>query len=759
MSLNKVLNRPLFIQQALRKGALKPIQAKIGRMIGLPVGGSSAYNPMRVPAINQQGFYGRNIRLAIPRARQNVLGVKPGQSYWKTLGRDMKNLPGSFGQQVMKPRTSVPFGLGGGLGRVLGFEGIYSGVSNTTDKLGMKPGALKTVVDLAGSTALAFNPYARAAGLAYSGYKMGRAGLGALYDKFSGQPVGTTREALTMNMGEPLNLFGPIDPSKPKGRGAIKKAEAERKKLVAEEGSEVGIVQPDVLTAPENETQVGKTKVVDLDKVTKNKRGEILKTTVPVQMASATQTSEEPNVDMVGDPAQFSGEDPFITPPEPPIETVGKPGDKEKDVDVKSAMKSRLSEQLQLAREIQAEMTQGRTSNSRAVFLSTLAAGLMSGTTSKSGLGGALEVLGQALGPAVNNSVMIKMKEDEMDDRMLERALNFSLNYLKAQNDAAALPETKDIGVIQFRNPNGVVVNTAGRVLKDGTKQIATGRIVSGVSEYRTVPANAKFIKNDDANKETLDISKDLGGKYGALKLINRSLGIIEKGDADAGVTGLFGLYSGRVGDALGDIFDYKKSQDKTGGQISFKAEQLKAAKRLVNSGEFDNITDAKNYLNKQFGSFNSIYNKNLKSIEGRIKDGSKLDYERLAINETVLVYRLANSLKSKDRLTQKDIQMAKELVKVFPAFRGEASVISSLIAVSETIMDDIREKEKTYLEAGGATEYLINERIDAGLIPSTSTEQNISPFMFKQLEDRKKAIQGLSEDELEKKLGTNLFG
>ena len=100
----------------------------------------------------------------------------------------------------------------------------------------------------------------------------------------------------------------------------------------------------------------------------------------------------------------------------------------------------------------------------------------------------------------------------------------------------------------------------------------------------------------------------------------------------------------------------------------------------------------------------------------------SKLDYERLAINETVLVYRLANSLKSKDRLTQKDIQMAKELVKVFPAFRGEASVISSLIAVSETIMDDIKEKENLYLQAGGGTEFLVNSRIDAGLIPSTGS-------------------------------------
>jgi len=732
MSLNAVLNRPLFRQQALSKGVLKPITAQTGIMVGDPISvGAQPFNP----------------RTPVPAIRPNI---------FKRAVGDIK----SFAQrpsQFFVPGKTNRFTPGAGSAAAIAFGGLLPLVQMSRRKLGIKDDTgLATAVDLLGAGALSAFPVTRTIGL---GLQAGRFGLGAL-DYLRNQPIGTTREKIfPQDLGQPLGLFGPIDPTQPRGRGAKKKAIEERKKLVQAEGSEMGIVQPDVLTAPENETQVGKTKVVDLDKVTKNKRGEILKTTVPVQTASATQTSEEPNVDMVGDPAQFIGEDPFITPPETPIETVEKPGDKEKDVDVKSAMKSRLSEQLQLAREIQAEMTQGRTSNSRAVFLSTLAAGLMSGTTSKSGLGGALEVFGQALGPAVNNSVMVKMKEDELDDRMLERALNFSLNYLKAQNDAAALPETKDIGVIQFRNRNGVVVNTAGRVLKDGTKQIATGEIVNGISEYRTVPANAKFIKNDDANKETLDISKDLAGKYGALKLINRSLGIIEKGEADAGVTGLFGLYSGRVGDALGDIFDYKKSQDKAAGQISFKAEQLKAAKRLVNSGEFDNITDARNYLNKQFGSFNTIYKKNLRSIKGRVKDGSKLDYERLAINETVLVYRLANSLKSKDRLTQKDIQMAKELVKVFPAFRGEASVISSLIAVSETIMDDIREKEKTYLEAGGATEYLINERIDAGLIPSTSTEQNISPFMFKQLEERKKSIQGLSEEELEQRLGTNLFG
>ena len=51
------------------------------------------------------------------------------------------------------------------------------------------------------------------------------------------------------------------------------------------------------------------------------------------------------------------------------------------------------------------------------------------------------------------------------------------------------------------------------------------------------------------------------------------------------------------------------------------------------------------------------------------------------------LVYKLANSLKSKDRLTQKDIEMAKGLVKVFPLLIFQRNVIASLTATAETIL------------------------------------------------------------------------
>ena len=716
MSLNKILNRPLFRKEALRKGALKPITAQTGIMVGEPIlGGTQTINP----------------RTPVPAVRPNIFKRAVGDI------RAFAQRPGQF----FVPGRTNRFTPGRGTAATIAFGGLLPLVQMSRRKLGIKDDTgLATAVDLLGAGALSAFPITRAVGM---GLSAGRFGLGAL-DYLRNQPIGTTRTAIfPQDLGQPLGLFGPIDPNKPRGRGAVKKAAEERKRLAKQaeaEGSEVAIatppLQPDALAQPQNETEIGGKKVVDLDKT--------------------IQGDRIPNVNMVGDPAQFYKDDPFLTSkPDAPVEEPKKdlPEKKETVTTQANTKRNALSQQLELAKQIQAEMMEGRPSNARTIFLTNLATGLLTGTTRKKGLGGALEVFGQALGPAVNNSVMVRMKEDELNDRLLERAMDFSINYLKAQNDGLKLPDTKDIGVIQYTNKNGVVINVPGRVLKDGTKQRATGRIVNGISEYQTVPATAKFIKNDDANSETLKVAGDLGGKYGALKLINRSLGIIERGDAEAGVVGLFGLYSGRLTDAIGDIFDYGKETNKVAGRTEFNIEKRKAAVRLVNSGEFKDITEAERYLNKQLGAnFDSIYRKNYNQIKKRIKDGKKLDYERLAINETVLVYRLANSLKSKDRLTQKDIQMAKELVKVFPAFRGEASVVSSLIAVSETIMDDIKEKENLYLQAGGPTEFLVNSRIDAGLIPQEGADfDNLTPFVFQQLEQRKKSVGAKSQEELKR--------
>ena len=42
-------------------------------------------------------------------------------------------------------------------------------------------------------------------------------------------------------------------------------------------------MQPDALKEPQNETKIGQTEVADLNKIVRNKRGDVLEPTVPVQ--------------------------------------------------------------------------------------------------------------------------------------------------------------------------------------------------------------------------------------------------------------------------------------------------------------------------------------------------------------------------------------------------------------------------------------------------------------------------------------------
>ena len=110
----------------------------------------------------------------------------------------------------------------------------------------------------------------------------------------------------------------------------------------------------------------------------------------------------------------------------------------------------------------------------------------------------------------------------------------------------------------------------------------------------------------------------------------------------------------------------------------------------------------------------------------GAFKDETdSANLERLAINETVLTYALANSLKDKDRLTQKDIQMAKQLVNVFPLLRGQKQVIKSLEAVNETILADIKRLENDYQFAfDGDTSTIDKYRIQYGVVEPGSNQQ-----------------------------------
>tara|TARA_R100000697_G_scaffold45322_1_gene58489 strand:+ start:219 stop:2381 length:2163 start_codon:yes stop_codon:yes gene_type:complete len=702
MSINKILNRPLFRKEALKKGHLKPISKQLGGEIrALP---SPFFGPPK-PTL------GQNIMRSLP--VRAVTGLGRGLMNPVILGgyAGGKKVADAFA--IENPLTREGIGLAGSIGatRLPGAAAIGS--------MGMGPQA--------GILA--------ALGLGYMGMKDQQR-----FDALTPQQQAAER-AEQENFARSVESDGGISPNiftraKPKPNiFQQNKNITEVRPEGGGRGKKPSQVNVDVATEPQNTTEVAGTKKIDTAKIAEN-------------------AMEFPNPQLNLPVAEEKKEEFNPLQPGKQKEDSPKGAGRGLQADLDALQKdSPFMQQLDVAKQIAKEMRGGRTSNSNLIFLSNLASGLLTGTTRKSGLGGAVEVFGKALGPAVNNMVMVKMKEDEINQNLLGRAMEFTTDFLKAQNDAYELPDTDEVGVIQRTNADGELVNVAGRRLKDGTLQINTGQIGrNGRNIFVTVPGrDVNFIADKDKNKDTLELAGDLAGKYAALNLINRSLGIILEEKADAGVGGAIQLYGGRLTRALGDVFDFVKPSGNNraelnrSGRAIFELERDKAARRLVNAGEYETKDEAKRFLDKTFGNYNKIKTNYFNEAKRRLEGGKSLDYERLAINETVLVYKLANSLKSKDRLTQKDIEMAKNLVRVFPFLRGETDVTASLQATAETILDDIKQNERMYLKAGGASSYLENERRAYGL--------DTRPFQGdSQIDVRAKELQDLTEEELEQK-------
>ena len=734
----------MFRREALRRGVLKPIKAFKGTMIGP--------NRPPVPAvIPQGGILGTTV--GAPYNYGVTLRKQP--SFFQRMGTGAKG----FARNLLSIPAAGGYYAGDKVGQALGIE----------SELGRMPlgiaGSIAATKALPGLASLpALTSAALVAGPAYLAYA-GNKERERINKMSPEERAAHKSKAMQFGMSylddeQFEQQFGKIDPSK---LDEIVKKPKDTIQTVPNPGagnqrlSESKRDQIDVATTPGNVTILDNKKVIDTAKVAENLIPEV-------------------NSGRGGDSASAESRQSALPPDadnpqeEPPVSTGGQEdndGSADPNKDSLEAT-SPFKAQLDLARQIAKEMRQGKTSNANLVFLSNLASGLLTGTTRRSGLAGAMEVFGTALGPAVNNMVMVKMKEDEIEQNLLGRALEFSTDFLKAQNQAFEMPDTDKIGVIQYTNEAGRLVNVPGRILKDGTKQRAIGTADpnTGLYNYVTIDPNLNFIANEDMNKETLDIAKSIAGKYAAVNLINRSLGIIDSGEAQAGVTGAVGLYGGRLTEALGDVLNFTKitgsdkGEVKAAGKAAFNIEQAKVAQALVKSGEFETGDEALKYLNSKagLGSFQKNYNDAIGNAKRRLKDGSTLDYERLAINETVLVYKLANSLKAKDRLTQKDIEMAKGLVKVFPLLRGEKNVIASLTATAETILDDIRQQERLYERAGGSSQYLLNERKAYGLLPDAMTVDTMTDFESKKFKQLEKKIGEMTEEDFLKIFPPDLF-
>jgi hypothetical protein len=717
MSLNKVLNRPLFRQAALKKGYLKPIRAQVGQMIGMDVpGGVQNY-------IQKGGGFYDPVTGRIVGGLPAVQGAAPKPSIGYRIGRDIR---GFFSNLRRNPMSVLRSGTPGyGTASFIGAAGLYPLVEEGTRKLGVE-GPAKPVADLGVAALLGRTPVGMGVGLGYAGYRGARPFVGRVTDLIKERPLGTTAAnpafmpGVEGVLGQPMEQvsfeemyrknptiarnFMPAEASADNRAIASGRGAGSKDPSVGYEGyrTAFGKGKEDVLTQPENTVVEGGDRYIDLTKVADKAKKDYsnLGGGIPPEQTTAAAIDVKEEKDSIVKDMK----------PEAPVEEVPTTdtGANQKVVKRSETSQRMISDPLiDRARELYNQMNQGRgMPQSNLVFLANLASGLLTGTTSKKGLGGALEVFGAALGPAVNNYAVMKLKEDEIQRNSMETYLGYALDELKLFNEAAAgTPFEGELGIVQFTDPNGNIKNLKGRQTKGGTMEVATGQLdQNGRMIYAPVGSEAiaelgtptQFLDKKEIDKNTVKIGETLSNRYKTYAVANDVLDILSAKPTAGGPRGAIQLFTTRFGGALQDVFGIGTT---TAAEAKALYEQQKAQIEAD-----DTLSDkAKKKILKTF-DYDSIYKQAEKRIKSRLGD-EEVDadtLEKLAVSETTLVYALANSFKDQDRLTERDVRAAERLVNLFTLTRGSESTRASIKAIAEELERDILRYEYDYRRIGG---------------------------------------------------------
>ena len=719
MSLNKVLNRPMFRNKALRKGILNPVRARIGTMVGFPTGGSSVTNP-RTQVSTQ---------------------VKP-QSFLQKLGTEFKTSRQGI-KDVMNPKSNqfsskATFGSGRMIPGLLGVEGIASTIDPYVGQY-IKNDLGRGLVTYGLASAAALNPYVRAAGIAKFGYDTVKDNiyepLKKRTDEYRKLPISQKTSYAQMDDAE--MAMTDLTPSEQPDKEQIKQEVKNKPKPQKRFGMK-NRVEGDRLTEADNESSVVPGNV-DIDKVVTNN------TTIQDNMPKKEAVTIAEVTEKTGDGKTSDATN--VTDDEANKKIVNKNEETlDKDSKITAADGTPVnSTVIQLAKQYRKELMSGQQSQAKLAFLGNLAAGLLSGKSRQGGIAGALEIFGSALGPAVNNYATIKLKENELSNEFMSSALELAQDEIDRRNQVIERPEYDGTpGMVQFTDKNGRIVNATGIRLKDSTVMVAVPGQLDQFGRNKLValaPGSFnRFAPNAELDPKALETLMELDQKYKAYQYGEKSVALIEKfqkaGKTGAGPVGRLNLFKGRLSEAMYDVTGMNMFTNEN--EARQKAAEYKDL--LVNDWLKSNEVEGKTEEEKRKNAGDKIDallgdTVNSKKIAEAIGDftgeADQQALSQLAINETVMVYALANSLKAKDRLTAKDIQMAKELVNIFPLLRGQKAVIRDLKSVNATILQDIQTLENTYTTAlMGETATLKNYKRNYGISTSADLEGSGSAYL-----------------------------
>ena len=676
MSLNKILNRPLFRKEALRKGALKTINANVGVMVGQPIASA------QVPALRKPPTFMERMAVSGPsRFLKSAISIP-------SVGGYMAGEQVAKGLGIENPIGQMGFGTAGSILATKALPGIAALPAATSAALMAGPAYLMYAGSKERERIAKMSPEEREA----HRRKSMQFGMSYLDDEQFNQQF------------KPRPIEEKVEEDKKiiagKRRSYRTGFENRAKELKAEGDP---LLQDNVANADD---------IADLDAVQENAVN-IDSTGMPPGPPGSTDTL--PTTTKVVDKDMPEAEKKNIqnqnTAQGNNEITLGGPSD---DVD--------FNKTIALAKKYQEEVFKNEGSQAGLVFLANLASGLLTGTTKKGGLAGAMEVFGQAIGPAVNNYATIKLKEGELRARNREASLNAAVDHMKFVNENT-VEESPDRtgGIIQIRGADGRLRNYKGYTLKDGTKQIAAGIGPDGREMFVPVSQGApiadsngqligqyeNFLEQNSVDKRLFDIQDVLGNRYNALSVTRDVLRTLNQMDESgeqvkAGAALSIDQFTRRLSGVAKEVLGFEVSGLSLDA-LEQKVAELQADEYAAIDRDPDLSEEGKEAAKKNLDSKNLIKQAKARlNKRGMLSGLSREEQEKLAVQEVTLTYALANTFKDQDRLTQRDVNAAKEIVNIFSLGRSSKDVKASIQAIGRQLESDIRRQESLYTVAGG---------------------------------------------------------
>ena len=688
MSLNKVLNRPLFRKEALKKGALKPIKAQTGDFIG-----------PRVPTFGQK----------FTNAMSSGIGTL------KTFGKDaVRTGPGGVaiygGLEAIDPRLAA--GVGAGEIGLLGASFI--------------PGAKNTVRQIQRFTPFGMisrMPFARASGIGLAAYAGGKLFEGFKNRKREREFVKEYAKKNNLDVDEALNLYERDLPGLTRTFSGLRTSDLAKATTLASRDFKESATP---LTEEQKEKIANINKAIekrynyqDLDALAEEtkkakqtltegvKVDESLTFDPDTEMALTDEANrkEVANLEETRDKAailtgqimnKFAINDQLkalniasamteglIT--EDSIQTIldnpdeyGKLPNKSNDpnhptavADKPETIQSAKEEpNVTLAKTLGVENEQSTPSGDREIdlgkkflvdlqnpretevnpksyFLTKLALGLISGKTNKRGLAGAVEIAANVMGPAFDGAIALKMKNDENYRDFVTAVTERNMALYKMFNN------DKKRG--KFNNGSMLIVDPK-----------------TGIGRYLEA-------KEDRDTKDIFVVNPD-----GQLIPVNPNRGTFYPRVTDKNYFDQVKLLSdGYISqDILEDSIRFFKDPnigDKVKGPAAIivsAADTLKALPKAVleglrgAGGDFQMSNTIDPLSTDEFNALEKKTDDVLKKLEKTFQKGIDNNDQaakvlgQLEVNARFLTYSLANALKEKDRLTNRDLQLLEELTE-----------------------------------------------------------------------------------------------